>query len=157
MKCRSLEESTPASDTRSLSEVFAERKKLIAQYVPPEIQAVHARAIAELQAQRIVARILPVGAQAPSFELLDHNGHPVSSTELLREHRLVICFIRGRWCPFCVGQLEAMNRILPELEHAGASLVAISPHTLQQSFFTHDQHTLRSTLLTDPAHQLARQ
>ena len=157
MKWRSLEESTPASDTRSLSEVFAERKKLIAQYVPPEIQAVHARAIAELQAQRVVERILSVGAKASSFQLLDHNGQPVSSVELLREHRLVMCFIRGRWCPFCVGQLEAMNSILPEFERVGASLVAISPQTLQQSFFMHDQHKLRFTLLSDPGNQLARQ
>ena len=157
MKWRSLEESTFASETRSLSEVLAERKQLITQYVPPEIQAVHARAIAELQAQRVVERILSVGAKAPSFELLDHNGYPVSSTELLREQRLIICFIRGRWCPFCVGQLEAMNRILPEFERAGASLVVISPQTVQQSFFMHDQHKLRFPLLSDPGNQLARQ
>src|SRR5579864_4473651 len=112
MKWRSLEESTSVSENRSLREIFAERKQLIAQYVPPEIQAVHARAIAELKAQGVVGRILPVGAQAPSFELLDHSGQPVSSAELLREQRLVMCFMRGRWCPFCVGQLEAMNRIL---------------------------------------------
>ena len=157
MKWRSLEESTSVSETRSLREIFAERKQLIAQYVPPEVQAIHARVIAELQSQDIVRRILPVGAKAPSFQLLDHNGQPVSSTELLRERRLVICFIRGRWCPFCVGQLEAMNRILPELEHAGASLVAISPQTVQQSFFMHDQHKLRFPLLSDPGNQLARQ
>jgi peroxiredoxin len=157
MKWRSLEESTFASETRSLSEVLAERKQLITQYVPPEIQAVHARAIAELQAERVVERILSVGAKASSFQLLDHNGQPVSSVELLREHRLVMCFIRGRWCPFCVGQLEAMNRILPQLERAGASLVAISPQTVQQSFFMHDQHKLRFPLLSDPGNQLARQ
>ena len=57
--------------------------------------------------------------------------------------RLVLCFIRGRWCPFCVGQLEAMNLILPEIEQAGASLVAISPQTVKQSFFMRDQHKLR--------------
>ena len=157
MKWRSLEESTFAAETRSLSEIFVERKQLIAQYVPAEIQALHARAIADLQAQRIVDQILPVGAQAPSFELRDQNDQRFSSTELLRRHRLVICFIRGRWCPFCVGQLEAMNRILPEFERVGASLVAISPQTLQQSFFMHDQHKLRFTLLSDPGNQLARQ
>ena len=34
MKWRSLEESAPSTDTRPLRELFAERKELIAKYVP---------------------------------------------------------------------------------------------------------------------------
>ena len=49
MKWHSLEESTPGTDFRSLHAIFAERKELIARYVPPETQAVHARVIAELK------------------------------------------------------------------------------------------------------------
>jgi len=70
---------------------------------------------------------------------------------------LVICFFRGRWCPFCVGQLEAMNLILPQIEQAGATLVAISPQTVKQSFFMYDQHKLRFPLLSDAGNQVARQ
>jgi hypothetical protein len=43
MKWRSLSESSPSFDFRPLGEIFAERKELIAKYVPPETQAVHAR------------------------------------------------------------------------------------------------------------------
>ena len=35
----------------------------------------------------------------------------------------------------------------PQIERAGASLVGISPQTVQQSFFMHDQHKLRFPLL----------
>ena len=63
--------------------------------------------------------------------------------------RLVICFIRGRWCPFCVGQMEAMNLALPQIEQVGATLVAISPQTVKQSFLMYDQHKLRFPLLSD--------
>ena len=136
MKWRSLEESTPATDARSLREIFAERKDLIARYVPAETQVVHARVIAELKERRFAENILRVGARSPSFELTDHNGNQISSSDLLNKGRVVICFLRGRWCPFCVGQLEAMNLILPQIEQTGASLVAISPQTVQQSFFT---------------------
>ena len=69
----------------------------------------------------------------------------------------MICFFRGRWCPFCVGQMEAMNLLVPQFEHAGASLVAISPQTVQQSFFMVDQHKLRFPLLSDAGNQVARQ
>jgi len=157
MKWRSLEESTPGTDIRSLRDIYAERKQLIARYVPPETQAVHARVISALKAGRIAERVLRVGSTAPSFELNDHNGKPVSSAELLTTGLLVICFFRGRWCPFCVGQLEAMNLLAPQIEKAGASLVAISPQTAQQSFFMADQHKLRFPLLSDAGNQVARQ
>jgi peroxiredoxin len=157
MKWRSLDETTPGTEIRSLGEIYAERKELIARYVPSETQAVHIRTISGLKTIRLAKNVLPVGSKAPAFELKDQNGTPVSSTGLLSGGRLVICFFRGRWCPFCVGQLEAMNLFLPQIEQAGASLVAISPQTVQQSFFMVDQHKLRFLLLSDAGNQLARQ
>jgi len=157
MKWRSLEESTPGTDTRSLREIYAQRKELIAKYVPLEAQAVHARAVAELKQRGLVENSLPVGAKSPVFELPDHNGKPVSSADLLSKGRLVLCFFRGRWDPFCCGQLEAMNQIFPEIQEAGASLAAISPQTVKQSFFMADQHRLRFPLLSDAGNQVARQ
>lgn len=157
MKWRSLEELTPSSDIRPLREIYAERKELIAKYVPAETQAVHAQAVAELKQRQIAANILPVSAKAPAFELQDRNGKIVRSADLLAKGRLVICFIRGRWCPFCVGQMEAMNLMLPQIEQAGAALVAISPQTVKQSFFMCDQHKLRFPLLSDAHNNVGRQ
>src|ERR1700680_4292399 len=125
MKWRSLEESSPDTDVRPLRDIFTERKELIAKYVPAETQAVHARAIAELRKRALAANILPVGAKIPEFQLPDHDGKNVSSTDLLAKGQLVLCFIRGRWCPFCVAQMEAMNLVLPAIEQAGATLAAI--------------------------------
>ena len=157
MKWRSVEESDTGLDSRPLREIFAERKELIAKYVPAETQAVHARAVEELRQRAVAANILPVGAKAPEFQLQDHDGKIVSSSDLLTKGRLVLCFIRGRWCPFCVAQMEAMNLVLPEIEQAGATLAAISPQTVQQSFFMRDQHKLRFPLLSDAGNKVARQ
>jgi peroxiredoxin len=156
MKWRSLEESSPALDTRPLRQIFAERKELIAKYVPPETQAIHARAVAQLKEKHFAANILPVGAKAPTFDLRDHDGRIVRSSDLVAKGKLVLCFIRGRWCPFCVGQMEAMNLVLPQIEQAGATLVAVSPQTVKQAFFMHDQHKLRFPLLSDADNQVAR-
>jgi peroxiredoxin len=157
MKWRSLEESGPDTDTRSLREIFAERKELIAKYVPTEMQAIHAQAVAELKARNLAANILRVGAKTPAFELPDHNGRMVSSSDLLTKGPLVLCVLRGRWCPFCVGQMEAMNLVLPQIEQTGAMFLAISPQTVKQSFFMHDQHKLRFPLLSDAGNKVARQ
>ena len=156
MKWRSLEESSPALDTRPLSQIFAERKELIAKYVPPETQAIHARAVAQLKEKHFTANILPVGAKAPTFDLPDHDGRIARSSDLVAKGKLVLCFIRGRWCPFCVGQMEAMNLVLPQIGQAGATLVAVSPQTVKQAFFMHDQHKLRFPLLSDADNQVAR-
>ena len=157
MKWRSLEESSPETDARSLREIFAERKELIAKYVPSETQAIHARVVAELKERHLAANVLPVGAKATEFTLQDHDGKAVSSSVLIAKGRLVLCFIRGRWCPFCVGQMEAMNLIVPEIESVGATLIAISPQTVKQSFFMRDQHKLRFSLLSDAGNQVAWQ
>ncbi len=157
MKWRSLDESAPAGDIRPLREIFAERKELIAKYVPAETQAVHAEAVAALKARQVAGNILSVGTKSPAFELSDHDGKTVRSSDLLTKSRLVLCFIRGRWCPFCVGQMEAMNLIVPQIDTAGATLVAISPQTVKQSFFMHDQHKLRFALPSDAHNHVARQ
>jgi peroxiredoxin len=157
MKWRSLEESTSGTDVRPLREVFAERRELIAKYVPAEAQAVHGRVVAELRQRGLAENSLAVGVKAPPFELPDHNGKPLSLTDLLGRGRVVLCFFRGRWDPFCCGQMEAMNRVLPDIEQAGASLVGISPQTVKQSFFMVDQHRLRFPLLSDVGNRVARQ
>jgi peroxiredoxin len=157
MKWRSLEESGQSIDARPLRDIFAERKERIAKYVPPETLAIHAQAVADLKQRHIAANILPVGAKAPVFDLPDHDGKMVTSLDVLSTGRVVLCFIRGRWCPFCVGQMEAINLVLPQIEKAGASLVAISPQTVKQSFFMHDQHKLRFPLLFDAGNKIARQ
>ena len=157
MKWRSLEETAASPDTRPLCEIFAERRDLIAKYVPAETQAIHVGAVAELKSRNLAANTLAVGEMATQFELVDQNGKIVSSFDLIAKGRLVICFIRGRWCPFCVGQMEAMNLVLPQIEQSGAALLAISPQTVKQSFFMHDQHKLRFPLLSDAGNKVARQ
>jgi peroxiredoxin len=156
MKWRSLAESDSQTDQRPLQQIFAERKELIAKYVPPDVQAVHARTVATLKQQGLATKAPGIGAKAPPFEIPDHNGKLVSSAELLSKGRLVICFIRGRWCPFCVGQMEAMNSVAAQIKTAGASLIAISPQTEKQAYFMHDQHKLTFPLLVDAHNEVAR-
>jgi len=157
MKWRSLEESGSSTYLRPLREIFAERKELIAKYVPPGTEVIHAQSVAGVKQQNLAANILPVGAKAPDFELQDHDGKLIRSSDLLVKGRVILCFIRGRWCPFCVGQMEAMNLIVPHIDEARAAFVAISPQTVKQSYFMHDQHKLRFPLLSDAGNHLARQ
>jgi peroxiredoxin len=159
MKWRGL--STEASDSARLGVSLADRlleiKAGIAEYVRPDNQAINQRAIAEIAATGIAEQILAVGQPAPTFALTNHNGETVRSSELLIKGKLVISFFRGRWCPFCVTELEAWREVYPQLEAAGVGLVAVSPQTPKHNAFTADQHKLRFPLLSDPENAVARQ
>ena len=85
MKWRSLEESMSGADSRSLREIFAERKELIAKYVPPEIQAVQRRVIGELKGARLAANVPQLGSKAPAFHskiiTVNWSRRPISSSK----------------------------------------------------------------------------
>jgi peroxiredoxin len=129
-----------------LDEITANTRNL----VQAERMAVGERAVAELFASGIEEKILPVGATAPEFALNDATGRMVRSADLLALGPLVIKFFRGRWCPYCVTELEAWRDLHERLREAGALLVAISPQTQRQSDFMVGQHTLPFPVLGDP-------
>jgi peroxiredoxin len=99
----------------------------------------------------------PVGATAPEFALKDSANRLVRSADLLALGPLVIKFFRGRWCPYCVTELEAWRDLYPRLREAGALLVAIGPQTARQSDFMVAQHGLPFPVLSDPGCALAEQ
>jgi peroxiredoxin len=126
--------------------------------VQPERLALSEQMIANLFSTGIEYRILPVGAQAPTFTLEDaRTKKPVNSDDLLSLGPLVINFFRGRWCPYCVTELETWRELHPQLRERGALLVAISPQTTRQNDFALQQHALTFPLLADPGCTVAEQ
>jgi len=127
------------------------------QYVPAEKLAITERTIEELRRAGVAGGALSLGAKAPEFELADGDGKTFRSAEALSRGRLVVSFYRGRWCPYCVAELESLQAVLPQIQAAGASLVAISPQIAKHSGFTADQHQLRFPVLSDPGNRVAHQ
>lgn len=136
-----------------LDEITANTRRL----VQAERLAISERAVEELFTSGIEERILPVGAVAPEFALKDASGRKVKSADLLALGPLVLKFFRGRWCPYCVTELEAWRDLHERLREGGALLAAISPQTERQSDFMAGQHSLPFPVLTDPGCALAEQ
>jgi peroxiredoxin len=134
-----------------LDEITANTRLL----VQAERLATGERAVAELFASGIEDRILPVGALAPEFALNDATGRLVRSADLLALGPLVVKFFRGRWCPYCVTELEAWRDLYGALRERGALMVAIGPQTGRQSDFMASQHHLPFPVLSDPGCALA--
>jgi peroxiredoxin len=156
MRWRGLDEVQPEQHT-SLKAALDERRALMQQYVPADTQALHRRVVDQLVDAKLATSALAVGAAAPPFELTDHNGVPVRLATLIESGPAVLFFFRGRWCPFCVAQLEAWSRLIPATSRSGIAVAAISPMTPHQAFLTRDQHRLDFPLLCDAGNKVARQ
>jgi peroxiredoxin len=142
---------TPLQD--QLDEITANTRHL----VQADRLAVGERALEELFATGIEEQILPVGATAPEFSLKDANGKLVRSSDLLALGPLVIKFFRGRWCPYCMTELEAWRDLYGQIRERGALMVAIGPQTQRQSDFMAGQHGLPFPVLTDTDNAVAQQ
>jgi peroxiredoxin len=142
---------TPLQD--QLDEITANTRHL----VQADRLAVGERALEELFATGIEEQILPVGATAPEFSLKDPNGKLVRSSDLLALGPLVIKFFRGRWCPYCMTELEAWRDLYGQIRERGALMVAIGPQTQRQSDFMAGQHGLPFPVLTDTDNAVAQQ
>jgi peroxiredoxin len=144
-----IEEMTTLQD--QLDEITANTRQL----VQASRLAVSERSVEELFATGIEDKILPVGSLAPEFDLHDATGRMVRSQDMLALGPLVVKFFRGRWCPYCVTELEAWRDLYGTLRERGALMVAISSQTEQQNDFMVSQHRLPFAVLSDPACELA--
>ncbi len=63
---------------------------------------------------------------------------------------------RGGWCPYCNIALRGFHKSLPGIKAAGASLVAISPESPDNSMTTVEKNHLEFAVLSDKGSKVAR-
>lgn len=113
-------------------------------------------ATSQLRATGIETTALQIGAALPALTLPDAMGQPVGLQELNAAGPLVIVFYRGGWCPYCNLELREWQRLLPQLRERGATLVAISPQTPDNSLSTAEKNELAFPVLSDSSLAAAR-
>jgi len=140
----------------SLTQKLLEIRANTAQYLLPESQAITDRTISWLKDSGAAEKALLVGQRAPEFMLTNSEGQEVLSKDLLSRAPLAIVFFRGRWCPYCVAQLEALRDAQSQFAEAGMSLLGVSPQTLRQIDFMREQHRLNFAQFRDERAGAAR-
>lgn len=144
----------PRPSLQERLDAITERTRTLVQ---PERLEPGEKSVAELFASGIEERVLPVGAVAPEFELPDGSGRTVRSRDLLALGPVVLNFFRGRWCSYCVNELEAWRDLYTQVRARRALLVAISPQTVRQNDFAATQHALPFPVLADAGALVAEQ
>ncbi len=107
------------------------------------------RADLELAASGVIDRAIKAGERAPDFDLPNVDGRRVRLSQLLVHGPVVVSFYRGGWCPFCSLELEALQTASSRIQAAGATLVAISPQTLDESASMAETNDLDFLILSD--------
>ena len=123
---------------------------------PAELQAVMDQATAELAASGMADGFLQVGDAAPDFVLPDALGNAVTLADLRAQGPVVLSFYRGAWCPYCNLELQLLQQALPDIRALGATLVAISPQTPDNSLTLAEKHGLAFPVLSDAGNTVAR-
>ncbi len=139
----------------SLKQELAEYRAGWFKRVPAERQAIMERHIAQLR-DGLAKTALKVGDRAPSIVLGNAKSETVDVGALLRKGPVIVAFYRGGWCPFCNLELRAFQRIIPDIEAAGASLVAISPEKPDDSPSTVEKNALTFEVLSDVGQKVGR-
>jgi len=148
------------SDITAIPSYKERLKDLIQQLggmMPEDKLAVFNRDAEELAHAHSAPLKLNKGDMAPTFSLPNADGKSVALEDLLQQGPVVLTFYRGTWCPYCNLELKTYQQILPQIKQAGASFVAVSPMTPDNSLQMRDSNELQFEVLSDVGNKVAGQ
>ena len=141
----------------SFQQELAATAQHLATVLPATASATIDAGIASVQAAGVVQGSLQVGQIAPKFTLPNAQGYITNLSELLDAGPVVLVFYRGNWCPYCSVQLRAYEQASADFKAYGATLVAVSPQTPDQTEQTAADKNLHFPVLSDTGNVVARQ
>lgn len=98
--------------------------------------------------------MLEKGMQAPSFVLLNQDGIEVSLRDILGR-KLILYFYPKDHTAGCTLEAKDFTSLLNEIEQAGASVVGISPDSVESHQCFIQKQNLDFMLLSDPQKEVA--
>jgi peroxiredoxin len=116
--------------------------------IPESVNRTIAEAMEQVERNQ-VAPGLAIGNPAPDFTLSNPYKQPIALHDKLAQGPVVLSFFRGDWCPVCNLQLQALQRALPEIRQAGASLVTVTPQSLTYTLSFQEKAALEFDVLSD--------
>ncbi len=141
----------------SYQEALKELSGNLSQMLPADALEVFGEDAAALEREHTsILKLLP-SDKAPDFTLSNAVNESVNLYKVLETDRVVLTFYRGNWCPYCNLALNQYQSILPEIKRAGATLVAISPQTPDESLNMQEKNALQFEVLSDNGNIVSKQ
>lgn len=114
-----------------------------------------AQDIVNLRQSGLLDRAARAGSLVPALSLPNAAGDRVDLRAHAEGGPLVIVFYRGGWCPYCNLELRSYQQRLAEFAARGATLVAVSPETPDDTLDTAEKNGLAFPVLSDVGGRLA--
>ena len=76
---------------------------------------------------------LHIGELAPGIVGKDQNGKLINSKELLKQHKILLIFYRGNWCPYCKKHLSSLASHLKEFQDKGVFVIVVTPEKVEKT------------------------
>ncbi|QXP55350.1 AhpC/TSA family protein [Cellulophaga sp. HaHa_2_95] len=134
---------------RPLEKEINEKKAAFDSSASEDKKQKYAEGIAAVVESNIVGNALQVGETAINFTLPNALGKKITLYDELENGPVILMWYRGGWCPYCNMQLHYMQEMLPEFKKLGASLLAITPETPDNSISTKEKNDLEFEVLSD--------
>ncbi|WP_103068039.1 peroxiredoxin-like family protein [Aquimarina sediminis] len=141
----------------SLTEDLKARAEVSAKKYPENIRKVMSNGIQILKDTNMISKALKTGDLIPEITLPNAAHKNISVQEVLLDKKVILSFYRGSWCPYCNLELIALQRSLHEFEKYGATLIAISPETPDNSLTTSEKNNLSFEVLSDIDNKIAKE
>ncbi|MBJ6646310.1 peroxiredoxin [Streptomyces sp. BSE7F] len=92
---------------------------------------------------------IPVGAQAPDFELKDNHGAPVRLSDFRGQRHVVLLFYPFAFTGVCTGELGEIRDRLEQFSERDAEVLAVSNDSIHTLRVFGEQEDLPFPLLSD--------
>ena len=76
---------------------------------------------------------LNIGENAPQILGVDEKGKEINSSEILKDHMILVIFYRGNWCPHCRKHLNSLQEHLKEFTKKGVYVMVVTPETVEKT------------------------
>lgn len=151
-----MTQSNTQSDQQTLNAQTTQLKEGFIAGLADDIKHSVVESLGKLLQSDVAKNAKTVGNKAPDFSLPNIKGDFIRLSDAYQVGPVVLSFYRGGWCPFCNLEMRALQQHLPQIKALGASLIAVSPQTPDNSLTTSEKLRLQFEIVSDQGNQTTR-
>ena len=92
---------------------------------------------------------LNLGEIAPSIIGVDQFNKAINSYDVLKEHKILLVFYRGNWCPYCKKHLASLQENLESLSEKGLFVLVVTPEKVEKTIETSNDLNAKFSIIHD--------
>jgi len=91
---------------------------------------------------------------APDISGVDQNGKILSSYDILKDHKILLIFYRGYWCPHCRKHLASVQKHLDEFVKKEVYVIVVTPETVEKTIETSENIKANFSIVHDVGNRI---